>query len=153
MEKQNVNILYVDDEMGNLTGFTAFFRRYYTVFTAISAKEAKVILSKNEIHVLITDQRMPETVGTKLLELCMREYPEPTRILLTGYADNETIIDAFQKGLMCKYILKPYNADELKEVIDASYKVYKLNRIKEGLYKEWVKMQGKVTILKNKNEH
>lgn len=152
MLEQTVKILYVDDEMGNLIGFKSYFRRYYTVFTATSAKEAEIILSQNEIHVLITDQRMPDTVGTKLLEQCMKEYPEQTRILLTAFSDNETIVDAFQKGLMCKYILKPYNSDDLKEIIDASYNIYKLNKIKGELYKEWVKTQQKITILKNKTE-
>lgn len=148
MKKHPIKVLFVDDEINNLTGFNAYFRRHYTVFLANSAKEAKTIISKNEIHVLITDQKMPETVGTKLLEDTMKEYPEHTRILLTAYADSETIIDAFQKGLMCKYILKPYDPDELKIVIDASYEIYKLNRIKAELYNEWIKTQDKITILK-----
>lgn len=152
MENQNINVLYVDDEIGNLTGFIAYFRRYYIVFTATSAKEAEVILANNEIHVLITDQRMPETLGTKLLELCMKEYPEQTRILLSAYTDNETIIGSFQKGLMCRYITKPYDSEELKNVIDASYNIYTLNRIKEKLYKEWIKTQEQIALLNKKNE-
>jgi DNA-binding NtrC family response regulator len=148
MKKHPIKVLFVDDEINNLTGFNAYFRRHYTVFLASSAKEAKAIISKNEIHVLITDQKMPETVGTKLLEDTMKEHPEHTRILLTAYADSETIIDAFQKGLMCKYILKPYDPDELKIVIDASYEIYKLNKIKAELYNEWIKTQDKITILK-----
>lgn len=151
MQKENIQILYVDDEVGNLTGFRANFRRYYTVFTATSVKEAEVILAQHEIHVLITDQKMPETVGTKLLEHAITKYPEQTRILLTAYADNEAIIDAFQKGLMYKYILKPYVPEDLKDVIDASYEIYKLKRIKEALYKEWFKAQQDFDLLKNKD--
>jgi response regulator RpfG family c-di-GMP phosphodiesterase len=151
MQKKDIRVLYVDDEVSNLTGFKANFRRYYTVFTASSAKEAEEILAANEIHVLITDQKMPETAGTQLLESAIIKYPEQTRILLTAYADNEAIIDAFQKGLMYRYILKPYKPDELKEVIDLSYEIYSLKRIKEALYKEWVKTQEEISLLKKKS--
>lgn len=150
-EKNIINVLYVDDETGNLTGFIAYFRRFHNVFTATSAKKAEIILKENEIHVLITDQKMPETVGTKLLEHCMKEYPEPTRILLTGHADSQTIIGAFQKGLMRKYVSKPYVSEELKEIIDASYEIYKLNKIQKELYEEWVKTQVQIALL-NKNK-
>ncbi len=62
-----INILYVDDEEYNLIYFVAVFRRYFNVFTALSAKEAEVTLAQNDIHVLITDQRMPIKLGTELL--------------------------------------------------------------------------------------
>jgi response regulator RpfG family c-di-GMP phosphodiesterase len=152
MDEKIINVLYVDDEIDNLTGFKAYFRRHYNVFTAISAEQAQVILVEQKIHVLITDQKMPKTVGTKLLEHCMKEYPTPTRILLTAHADNETIIGAFQRGLMCRYILKPYDAVEVKEIIDASYQIYILSRIKEELYKEWLKTDGDINILNKKTE-
>jgi response regulator RpfG family c-di-GMP phosphodiesterase len=151
MQEKDIRVLYVDDEVSNLTGFRANFRRHYTVFTASSAKEAEEILAANEIHVLITDQKMPETVGTQLLESAVIKYPDQTRILLTAYADNEAIIDAFQKGLMYRYILKPYKPDELKEVIDLSYEIYSLRRIKEALYKEWIKTQEDISLLQKKN--
>ena len=64
---QNINVLYVDDEQNNLISFTAGFRKQFNVFTALSAKEAESILAKENIHVLITDQRMPEKTGTELL--------------------------------------------------------------------------------------
>ena len=66
-QEEEICVLYVDDEENNLFAFKAAFRRYFTVYTAVSANEAKVILTKHEIHVLITDQRMPGTLGTELL--------------------------------------------------------------------------------------
>ncbi len=151
MQTQNINVLYVDDEVNNLNGFKANFRRYYNVFTATSAKEAEEVLSTNEIHVLITDQKMPVTVGTKLLESAIVKYPDQVRILLSAYADSVSVIDAFQKGLLLRFVLKPYNPSELKELIDSSYEVYTLNKIKNSLHKEWVKTQEEMTLLKKKD--
>jgi response regulator RpfG family c-di-GMP phosphodiesterase len=131
-----INVLYVDDELNNLQGFKANFRRYYNVFTALSAEDAKLILAETEIHVLITDQRMPITSGTQMLEEVINEYPLQTRILLTAYAENEAIIDAFQRGLIYKYIIKPYNQEDLKQLIEHAYEVYSLKLLKEALYKE-----------------
>lgn len=67
MDEKIINVLYVDDESNNLIAFEANFRRNFNVFVAISSKKAKNILAKEDIHVLITDQRMPDTLGTELL--------------------------------------------------------------------------------------
>lgn len=152
VKDETINVLFVDDEKNNIVGFRAYFRRHYNVFTATSAKEAEAILCENKIHVLITDQKMPETVGTSLLESAVIKYPEQTRILLTAYTDNEAIIDAFQKGLMYRYLLKPYKPEELKQIIDTSYEIYSLKKIKEALYKEWINTQADFSLLKNKDK-
>ena len=87
MEFKTINVLYVDDEVNNLEAFRATFRRDFNVFTAISAKEAEGILdAENDIHILITDQRMPLKSGTELLAESVRKYPYQIRILLTAHA-------------------------------------------------------------------
>ena len=151
MQTQNINVLYVDDEENNLIGFKANFRRYYNIFTASSANEAEEVLANNEIHILITDQKMPETLGTELLESAITKYPDQVRILLSAQTDAATVVDAFQKGLLLRFVLKPYNPDELKELIDSSYEIYNLNKIKNSLYKEWIKTQEDILLLKKKN--
>lgn len=145
-----INLLYVDDEIQNLEGFTANFRKFYNIYTASSAKEARLILETQDIHILITDQKMPETVGTKLLEEAVKIYPEQTRILLTAYSDNEAIINAFQKGLIFTYVLKPYVPEDLKNIIDQSFELYRLRKIKESLYREWLKTEDDLTLLKKR---
>lgn len=149
---KTIQVLYVDDQPNNLEGFKANFRRHYKIFTATSAKEARTILSENEIQVLITDQKMPDTLGTQLLETSIKEYPNQLRILLTGYYDTEAILDAFQRGLIYKYIFKPYKPDELKDLIDKAYEIYNLKRIKEDLFKEWIKTQEELMLLKMKDQ-
>jgi DNA-binding NtrC family response regulator len=146
LEIPTINILYVDDEAHNLETFKANFRKYYNIFTAISAGDAKIVLKANEIHVLITDQKMPGTTGTQLLEDAVQLYPLQTRIMLTAYSDKNSIMDAFHKGLVFKYIDKPYNPEELKVLIDEAYEVYKLKRIKEKLYLEWLKINSDIEI-------
>jgi response regulator RpfG family c-di-GMP phosphodiesterase len=137
--KHEINLLYVDDEPVNLQGFKANFRRDYNVFLAGSAAEARETLSKHDIHILITDQKMPETLGTDLLEQVVKDYPHQERIMITAYSDSQVILDAFQKGHIYRYVLKPYNPDELKQIIDQAYKLFSLKRIQEMLYADWKK--------------
>jgi response regulator RpfG family c-di-GMP phosphodiesterase len=132
-DESNINVLYVDDEENNLQAFKASFRRTFNVFTAISADEGKKILAQHEIHVLITDQRMPGTLGTELLAQAVKDYPDQIRILLTGFSDIEAIKDAINRGQIYHYLQKPWNDEELKETIINAYKVYHLKKKQKEL--------------------
>ena len=131
--KNKIHVLYVDDEEQNLISFKASFRRYFEIFTANSANEAQKILIENTIHVLITDQRMPETLGTELLAKAVLDYPDQTRILLTGYTDIEALKDAVNRGHIFRYLEKPWNDDELKKTIEDSFHVYNIKKEQEEL--------------------
>ncbi len=87
-------VLYVDDEQSNLSAFEASFRKYYKIYTASSVIEAQKILSEIEIHILLTDQRMPGQVGTTLLEYSVANYPRQVRILISAFADNTVLASA-----------------------------------------------------------
>ncbi|HXD94772.1 MAG TPA: response regulator [Bacteroidia bacterium] len=130
---QKINVLYVDDEENNLNAFKASFRRYFNIYTAVSATEATVILNANQIHVLITDQRMPGTLGTELLAQVVKEYPNQIRILLTGFSDIDAIKDAINRGQIYHYLQKPWNDIELKETIESAFKVYDLKQKQQKL--------------------
>ena len=134
--KNKIHVLYVDDEEQNLISFKASFRRYFEIFTANSANEAQKILIENTIHVLITDQRMPETLGTELLAKAVLDYPDQTRILLTGYTDIEALKDAVNRGHIFRYLEKPWNDDELKKTIEDSFHVYNIKKEQEELNKK-----------------
>lgn len=122
---KDINILYVDDEINNLISFKALFRLKYRVFTAEGGKAALEILENNDIHIIITDQRMPEMTGVELLESILERHPEPIRILLTGYADMNAVIDAINKGKIFHYLSKPWNEEELDETIQRAYAIFK----------------------------
>ena len=128
MGKQSINILYVDDEVHNLTAFKAAFRRVFNIFTAESAAEALQILKSETIHIVVSDQRMPVMTGVEFLQSIIPEYPDPIRILLTGYADISAVIDAINKGQVYLYITKPWEEEELKLNLEKAFEIFVLRR-------------------------
>jgi response regulator RpfG family c-di-GMP phosphodiesterase len=127
MSTDKIAILYVDDEENNLFSFKATFRIKYQVYTAISGDEALKILESKKVHIIITDQRMPEMTGVEFLEKVLEIHPEPMRILLTGYADMTAVVDAVNKGKIFHYLAKPWNEEELDMTIGRAYEKYKEN--------------------------
>ncbi|XOV91680.1 MAG: response regulator [Bacteroidota bacterium] len=130
------NILYVDDESVNLRLFEMAFKRYYNVFIAEGGEQAKKILAENDIHLIVTDQKMPQMTGTQLLESIASEYPDTVRIILTGYADMEAIVQAINKCKIYKYITKPYDQSDMKLTLDKALELFKVKQEKKGLLKE-----------------
>lgn len=132
MSGKKIDILYVDDEENNLVSFKATFRLKYNIRTAISADEAIKILESKPVEIIITDQRMPNMTGIEFLEKVIEKYPDPVRILLTGYADLNAVIDAVNKGKIYHYLSKPWSEKELEETIQKAHEVYLANKeIKE----------------------
>jgi response regulator RpfG family c-di-GMP phosphodiesterase len=121
---KKIAILYVDDEENNLLSFKATFRIKHHVLTALSGDEALKILANNHIDIIITDQRMPEMTGVEFLEKVLEKYPEPMRILLTGYADMNAVVEAVNKGKIFHYVTKPWNEEELDLTINNAYAKY-----------------------------
>lgn len=131
MEK--ISVLYVDDEEHNLMSFKATFRIKYKVFTAISGEDAIKIMDEKPVDIIITDQRMPNMTGVEFLESILDRYPDPMRILLTGYADLNAVIDAVNKGKIFHYLTKPWNEEELDMTIQRAYDIYKLRKDEKEL--------------------
>ncbi len=123
MSDKKITILYVDDEENNLISFKANFRIKYKVHIAISGDEALTVIEKYPIDVIITDQRMPKMTGVEFLEIVLVKYPDPMRILLTGYADMNAVVDAVNKGKIFHYLTKPWNEEELDMTIKRAYDV------------------------------
>jgi response regulator RpfG family c-di-GMP phosphodiesterase len=147
----SINVLYVDDEVHNLTAFKAGFRRMFNVFTAESAIEGRKILDAEDIHVIITDQRMPVTTGIEFLESIIPYYPEPIRILLTGYADINAVIDAINKGQVYKYVQKPWTEDDLKNNIEKAFEIYRLRKENRELTENLIKANKQLESLLREN--
>ena len=153
MDEKIINVLYVDDESNNLIAFEANFRRNFNVFVAISSKKAKIILAKEDIHVLITDQRMPDTLGTELLADMVKKYPYQSRILLTGFSDIDAVIDAVNKGRIFKYLTKPWDDNELRMSIEAGYELFMWNNEMIKANEEVKRSEEEINlVLKQKNK-
>lgn len=135
-DQPNIRVLYVDDEKNNLLSFKASFRRDFDITIAESGTEALDILKKNEFDIIITDQRMPEMTGIQFLESVLKSYPEPIRILLTGFSDIQAVIDAINKGQVYRYLTKPWNEDEIRQIIFSCYEVLSLRRENSRLLKD-----------------
>ena len=136
MTKEKISILYIDDEAHNLTAFKANFRNDYQVFTAETAFEGLEILKKEKVHILITDQRMPKMTGIQFLESVIQQFPDPIRMILTGYSDIEAVMDAINKGQVYRYLLKPFEINDLKITINNAYEVYKLKEDNQKLTRD-----------------
>jgi response regulator RpfG family c-di-GMP phosphodiesterase len=146
-----VNVLYVDDEQTNLFSFKASFRRDFNVLTANSGEEALKLMETEKIHVIVSDQRMPGMTGIELLQQVKVKYPEPIRILLTGYADINAVIDAINKGEVYRYVTKPWNTDELKTIIIAADEIFKLRKENKILTEKLIKTNEQLEFLLRQN--
>ncbi|MCC8426840.1 response regulator [Mucilaginibacter sp. UR6-11] len=124
MADKKITILYVDDEENNLFSFKATFRIKYQIYTAISGDEALKVLEEKPVHIIITDQRMPNMTGVEFLEKVISKFPDPIRVLLTGYADMGAVVDAVNKGKIFHYLTKPWNEEELDMTIIRAYEAY-----------------------------
>ncbi len=141
MEK--FSLLYVDDEESNLRIFKNTFRRKFNVFTAKSAKEGIEILDKQNIDLVLSDQRMPEMTGVEFLKYSLEKHPKPNRILVTGYTDLEAIENAINNAHIFQYIQKPWNEKHLLKVIEDALRIYMLENENEKQKFELIKAKEK----------
>jgi FixJ family two-component response regulator len=125
-EKKENNVLIVDDEINVLNSLKRLMiDDHFNVLTASSGEEAINIIKDNKnISVIISDMRMPGITGVDLLEMARDVLPFAGRIILTGYADVKNAIDAINRGGAGNYIVKPWNDEELLEVIRNAVKKY-----------------------------
>lgn len=149
--EEKIKILYVDDEENNLQAFKATFRRDFQIHLAIDAPLAREILSKEDIDIIITDQRMPGETGVEFLESIIPTYPNPIRILLTGYTDIQAVIDSINKGQVYHYLTKPWEEDYLRTVIKNAYEIYKLRKENEILTKALIKANDQLEFILRQN--
>jgi two-component system, sensor histidine kinase and response regulator len=121
---KKIHVLYIDDEENNLQSFRASLRKDFKIYTAIRPEEGLRIVSEEEIHVVISDQRMPVMTGTEFFEQMIKINPDPIRILLTGYSDIASVIDAINKGEVYRFIDKPWNIEQIRNSIKNAADIY-----------------------------
>jgi response regulator RpfG family c-di-GMP phosphodiesterase len=90
---------------------------------------------------------MPKMTGIEFFESILDKYPEPIRILLTGYADINAVIDAINKGQVYKYFSKPWNEEELRHNIEKAYEVYSLRKENKELTAKLLDVNEKLEFL------
>jgi signal transduction histidine kinase len=121
MREQGMNrrhtVLVVDDEPDVVSSVKDLLRLDYKVLGATRAAEGLALLDREPVHVVMTDQRMPETTGVELLAQVREKHPDAMRLLFTGYADIRAVVDAINRGNVYRYITKPWDPDDLMATI------------------------------------
>lgn len=116
--KQSVTILYVDDEPINLMLFEALFKNNYQVILANSGMEALKILSeKLDIHVIISDMKMPGMNGLEFISEARMLFPDVLYFILTGYEITPEIQKSLETGMIAEYFQKPFNMKSIDSQI------------------------------------
>ncbi len=121
-------ILCVDDEIDNVEVLERTFRTSYHVMTATSGLEALKLLEQKEVAVIISDQRMPQMTGVEFFQKSISSHPDTIRILLTGYSDISSVIDAINTGQVYRYITKPWDIHDLKSTVARAVERYSMHK-------------------------
>jgi two-component system, NtrC family, response regulator HupR/HoxA len=130
------SLLLVDDEPEILRTLTLTFADEHEVFTATSGAEALGILEKQNIALIIVDQRMPGMTGVDFLERSIHIKPDVIRMILTGYTDTASLIDAINSGHIYQYITKPWDRQDLRISVKRGLETYALTLENRRLVKE-----------------
>lgn len=118
-------VLFVDDEVDVLSSLKRQFRKAdFKMYTAVGGEAALLLLKTEPIKIIITDERMPGMNGVELLQKVKKIYPDTIRIILSGYADSSSIVNAINKGEVYRFISKPWKKDNLLDVIRQSFSQY-----------------------------
>lgn len=138
-------VLYVDDEEKSLKNFERAFNDQFRIFTAPNAPEGLRLLEENkdDVGLLMTDQRMPGEKGVWLLERARQLRPHIIRVLATAYADMDAAIAAVNTGAIYKYVTKPWDPPQLENTLKRGLEFFMVQRERDQLLKE------KMSVLHN----
>jgi diguanylate cyclase (GGDEF)-like protein len=121
-EQAQRTVLIVDDEANVLSALRRLLRRDgYRIITAGSAREGLELLATHSVQVVLSDQRMPGMNGTEFLSRVKELHPQTIRIILSGYTELESVIDAINRGAIYRFFTKPWNDDALRGDIHAAF--------------------------------
>lgn len=116
-------ILIVDDEQPIINSLCRLLRQDgYGIFSATNAFEGLEILARNEVDVVLSDQRMPGMTGVEFLRRVKSIHPDTVRMVLSGYADLQSVTDAINEGAIYKYITKPWDRERLRSLVQEAFR-------------------------------
>lgn len=136
MTEAKCSLLLVDDEPYILPTLQALLASDYDVVTAASAEAAQEHFASRDIHIILTDQKMPGRTGIELLEWVKVHSPRTVRLLMTGYAELEDAVEAINRGHVYYYLLKPWRIEELQQVLRNAAEKFLLERSRDHLLDE-----------------
>jgi signal transduction histidine kinase len=125
-------ILYVDDEESNREIFSAVFDGEFKVVCVDGARAALEYLEHHNVAVIVSDQRMPGMQGHELMEQVRELWPATIRMLVTAYADLKIILRAVNDGLVVRYVVKPWDAEEMRELLHWGLEAHEIALVTPG---------------------
>ncbi|MCW3807318.1 hybrid sensor histidine kinase/response regulator [Plebeiibacterium marinum] len=128
MDELKSNILYVDDEIGNLVGFKTSFLQKYNVMTCENTIIAEKYLYNNEIEVLLIDYKMPIEDGISFAQRIECKFPNVIKILVTAHAESELAIKTINSHSFYAFVSKPWDYEQLKLIIQNAIDKYNLEK-------------------------
>ena len=153
MNDSRHTVLCVDDEENILHSIKRLLRKEgYRLLTALSGIEALKILEENDVHLVLSDQRMPQMSGTEFLAEVKEKYPDVIRIILTGYTEVDSITESINKGNIYKFFLKPWNDDNLKLEISKALEQYDLIQANKMLQEKIMKQNKELKKINENQE-
>lgn len=144
MRRYKCSLLVVDDEPSILDTLKIFLSNEFDVYTADGAEAAQKHFADREIDLILTDQKMPGMSGVELLEWVKQHSPKTIRMMMTGFAELEETISAINKSQVFRFLLKPWQADNLQETLQIAAKTFILERSHEQLLDELRQLNDKL---------
>ncbi|MBI1831264.1 MAG: response regulator [Planctomycetes bacterium] len=136
-------VLVVDDEADVCDSVHDLLRREFHVLKARCAEEGLTLMRENEVHIIMTDQRMPKVTGVELLKSVRAGHPQAIRMLFTGYADLDSVIAAINQGHIFRFLKKPWQPHELEEAVrEAAAEYERLVENAEAMERLRVELHG-----------
>jgi DNA-binding NtrC family response regulator len=140
---EKYSVLVVDDEPDMLFSLRGLLRREFEVFTACGGREAIEVLREHPVHVIMTDQRMPEMTGVEFLNRAKEQHPDAIRVIFTGYADPKSLMDAINQANVYRFVAKPWDPDELIELLRRACGEYRRIVQRKALVSEIEQLRGR----------
>ena len=144
-------LLVVDDEPDVCDSVHDLLRHEFRVLKAKSAAEGCKLLQENEVHIIMTDQRMPQTTGVEMLTKIRARHPRAVRLLFTGYADLDAVIAAINQGHVYHFLKKPWQPEELEIAVRSAAAEYdrlvEQAEVTQRLHDEVRRLHDRVTAL------
>lgn len=129
----NRKILYVDDDANNRAVFLASFEEEFDIEVAESGEAALRFLRQHSVAIVVSDQRMPGLAGNELLAKVKSLWPRTVRMIVTGYADVDAILRSVNDGLVARYVVKPWETDQLQQMLRWGLEAHELASEKHGM--------------------
>lgn len=154
--KYKSKILYVDDDMENLTGFEVSLSRSFEILTAESAKVAYSILkSSDDIGVVLVDYKMPVEDGIAFVDRVKGEFPHLIYIVTSAWADMDVVVKAINMNCFYGFLQKPWNYDELNLTLKNALEHFEVRRenkrLSDELFRQNMELQDAVRREKEAN--